>query len=90
MPRKEPPNNVIRIIEYRNKDTIAVCEEIIEKAKRGEIVGMLYAIRLNDFDHGIGATGKYRDDPISGLAAAGRLLNVLSKLANKMVKPGKL
>jgi hypothetical protein len=90
MPKKTPPSNAITIVEYQNKDTIAVCREIIEKAERGEVTGMLFALRLTDFEHGIGATGTYRDDPVSGLTAAGRLLNILSKLASKMVKPGKL
>lgn len=89
MPKK-PQSNVVRIVEYKNRDTIAVCREIIAKAERGEVTGMLFALRLGDFDHGIGATGSYLKDPISGLAVAGRLLSIISKFAEKMMRTGKL
>jgi hypothetical protein len=67
-----------------------VLKEILAKAERGEVTGMVFGLRLGDADHGIGVTGSYRDDPISSVAVAGRIVTMCSREASKIVKMGKL
>jgi hypothetical protein len=66
---------------YIQQDTIEVCEAILAKAKRGEITGMIFALREGEFDHGIGATGDYRDDPLLAKQVVGGLFDLFSELA---------
>lgn len=71
---------VTSIIEYRNKETVAVLEQLLEQARKGEISGFAFACKLGGKDHGIGITGDYRADPIATLAIAGRISHVLNEL----------
>lgn len=64
---------VIRITEYRNRDTINVLEDLLARAKRGEVLGLCYAFKRNAGHHGIGLTGEYIDDPTDVLAVASRI-----------------
>lgn len=66
---------------YIAQDTIEVCEAISAKARRGEITGMIFAIREGEFDHGIGATGDYRKDPLLAKQVVGGLFDLFSELA---------
>jgi hypothetical protein len=64
---------VIRITEYRDRDTINVLEDLLERAKRGEIRGMCFAIKTDVAHHGIGLTGEYIEDPTDVLAVVSRI-----------------
>jgi hypothetical protein len=83
-------SNVVRLIEYKNKDTIEVCQEIIALAKAGEVSGMIFALREGDKVHGIGLTGAYRDDPFTAKVVVGGLFDLLTKLGRDFTAPGKL
>jgi hypothetical protein len=84
-------NKIIRLNKYINIDTIEVCEAIIAKAKRGEITGMIFAIQEGLNDHGIGATGAYRENPLNGKLVVGGLFDLFSELARPLaVDCGKL
>jgi hypothetical protein len=78
-------SNVVRITEYQNRDTIEVCQEIIELAKIGEVTGMIFALREGDKVHGIGATGTYRDDPFTAKVVVGGLFDLFSRLGRRLV-----
>lgn len=76
---------------YTQQDTIEVCEAIIAKARRGEITGMIFALREGPHDHGIGVTGFYRDDPLLAKQIVGGLFDLFSELARpQRVDGGKL
>jgi len=72
--------NVVRIPEYKHRDTIEALEALLVKARAGEITGLIWGARFGDWNHGIGVTGHYRTDPITGLGAAGRIFATLNKL----------
>jgi hypothetical protein len=72
---------VTRLHTYIQQDTIEVCKAIIAKAERGEVSGMIFAIREGPNDHGIGATGFYRDDPLTAKSVVGGLFDLFSEMA---------
>jgi hypothetical protein len=79
---------VTSIVEYRNKETVAVLEELLDQARRGEITGLAFACKVGDKNHGIGLTGDYRDDPISTLAVVSRIAHVLNGLYDNRRRGG--
>jgi hypothetical protein len=64
---------VIRITEYRDRDTINVLEDLLKRAKRGEVRGICFAIKTDIGHHGIGLTGEYITDPTDVLAVVSRI-----------------
>lgn len=78
-------NNVISIKEFKERDTIATLERLLEKARAGEITGLIYTVRLGEWSHAVGVTGRYREDPISGLGAAGRVFDILNQEARRLM-----
>ena len=64
---------VIRIVEHKNRETIGLLREALEKAERGEITGVCLAMKLDSGLHGIALTGDYYEDPTDVLAVASRI-----------------
>jgi len=64
---------VVRIVEYRNRDTVKALEDMLARAKRGEIRGLCFAYKIDDRNHGIGLTGEYITDPTDVLAVVSRI-----------------
>jgi hypothetical protein len=76
---------------YIQQDTIEVCQAIIAKAQRGEITGMIFALREGPYDHGIGVTGSYREDPLLAKQVVGGLFDLFSDMAKpQRIDGGKL
>lgn len=72
--------SVTSIIEFRNKETISVLEELLAQARAGDISGFAFACKYGGNRHGIGLTGDYRKDPIEALAVTARIAHVLNTL----------
>jgi len=70
-------HKVVSITKYKNHDLIKTCESILEKAQSGEITGILYAVRLNENDHGVGVTGDYLVSRTKRVAAMGLIIDAL-------------
>lgn len=64
---------VVRIVEYKNRDTISALEDMLGRAKRGEILGLCFSYKIDQGHHGIGLTGEYITDPTDVLAVASRI-----------------
>jgi hypothetical protein len=64
---------VIRITEYRNRDTVSLLRDALERAIKGEVQGVCLAMKLGPTSHGIALSGEYFDDPTDVLAVAARL-----------------
>ncbi len=79
---------VTSIVEYRNKETVAVLEELLDQARRGEITGFAFACKIGAQNHGIGLTGDYREDPIAALAVTARIAHVLNGLYDNRRRSG--
>jgi len=80
---------VIRIHEYLNRDTISALEDMLARAKRGEIHGLCFAFKLDDRHHGIGLTGEYVDDPTDVLAVVSRIAFEINFLVRERNAGGK-
>jgi hypothetical protein len=63
----------IRIVEYLNRDTISSLEDMLSRAKRGEIHGLCFSFKTAAGMHEIGLTGEYFTDPTDVLAVASRI-----------------
>ncbi len=59
----------IEITPPVNRQVVEVLEGLLDKAKSGQLSGMMYVIRLESKDHGVGVCGSYLADLHSGLAA---------------------
>lgn len=82
---------VIRIVEYKYRDTITALEDMLARAKRGEILGLCFAFKTDAKHHGICLTGEYVDDPTDVLAVASRIdfeVNMLVRERNTRKKEG--
>lgn len=71
-------SNVVTIKAYGDKDTVSTLTRLLEMAKNGQIGGMVYALKLSEWNHAVGITDDYRADPCSGIAATGRIFEVLN------------
>ena len=77
--------NVISIKEYKERDTIATLERLLAKARAGEVTGLIFTVRLGEWNLAVGVSGRYREDPISGLGAAGRVFDILNQEARRLM-----
>lgn len=64
---------VVRIVEYKNRDTISALEDMLARAKAGQIQGLCFAYKIDDRNHGIALTGEYIEDPTDVLAVVSRI-----------------
>jgi hypothetical protein len=81
---------VVTITEYQNRETIEVCEHLLQKAKTGEITGMIVVLQLGQWDEGICITGEYKSVPVYGKKAVVRLMEILDDDVQKSLKSGML
>ncbi len=65
--------NVVHLSEYRPTDVESVLEELLESARRGEILGLAFIAKRGPRIHDAGLAGCYRLDPEQALAATFRM-----------------
>lgn len=73
--------NVVRIDRFRTRDTVEVLEALLNKARRGEVVGLAVCYRGRKGPERSVITGSYATNTDAGAAAA---LRLSVKLANAM------
>jgi hypothetical protein len=64
---------VIRITEYKNRDTISLLREALELAVDGKVTGVCLAMKFDQTHHGVALAGEYFDDPTDVLAVVSRI-----------------
>lgn len=64
---------LVNLAEYRNRELVAVCKELLRLAEEGEAMGLAFVLKLGRGDHRGGLSGDYRRNPDEALAAAVRL-----------------
>jgi hypothetical protein len=69
--------NVVRMTEFRNRELVAVCRELLRLAEKGEAQGLAFVVKLGRRSHRPGLVGDYTRNPEEGLAAAFRLRDSL-------------
>ena len=72
---------ITRITEFQNKELINLLDDWLQLAKKGELTGIAYAVRFNNFHHGMGIAGTYVYDPAAASAVIGHLKNAVDKRA---------
>lgn len=74
----KPVASVVRLNDFRNRDVIRFCEQLLQKAISGEITGLIYTARLNDEDHAVSAIGVYAKDSAIAIPAMARMSEALA------------
>ena len=77
------PGSVISITEYRNRETIATLEGLLQKAMDGDVQGIIYAVKLEHGPQAVGFAGYYAVNPTPGLTAAARVFELLTTEAKR-------
>ena len=71
---------LLKISEYKTKDTGAVLRELTAQWEAGELTALAFACKIGDRHHGIGITDDYRRDPLSALGVSVRIQHVINQL----------
>lgn len=66
-----------------NLSLVATLESLLERAKSGQIMGLLYLVQVMGDGHGYGMAGSYEDHPTSAYIPACKGLYSLSLVINK-------
>ena len=64
---------VTKLDEWKNRDTVETLADLLEKARKGEISGLLFSVRLGAKHHAMGAAGEYLSDPMMAVGIAARM-----------------
>lgn len=73
---------VTRIEEYKSRETIKLLEELLERARLGEILGLVFCVRLGVKAHAMGVSGHYLEDPVMAIAVTARMNHRLNVAAD--------
>lgn len=65
--------NVVHLAEFKNRELVAVCRELLQLAEKGEAQGLVFVVKLGRKAHRPGLCGDYSRNPAEALAAATRL-----------------
>lgn len=65
--------SITQILEYRSRDTAEALAELLHRAQKGQIRGLVFAYKSGPRRHRIGITGEYWEDPAQALGCAVRL-----------------
>ena len=71
---------VTTLAAWKAKGTAEVLRDLLAKAERGKVVGLVYAYREAGKREMIGMTGSFRDDPSQVLAANERIRHLANKI----------
>lgn len=75
---------VTRLSEYRNRETIGILEQLLEQAKQGAILGILFCVRIEHKHHAMGVAGCYHADPAQAVTACSRMTHRLNLMIDQM------
>lgn len=64
---------VTRITEEGTRETIAALEDLLQRARAGQIYGIAFSIKTGPKQHRIGFTGEYWRDPVQLLGCVTRM-----------------
>jgi hypothetical protein len=69
--------NVVRLAEFKNRELVAVCRELLRLAEKGEAHGLAFVVKLGRRCHRPGLAGDYSRNPEEALSAALRIKDSL-------------
>ena len=68
----DPVDLASRAVDASRRTTeslITILENLLVQARKGELTGLMYVVRLRGQDHGVGVSGHYLSDVRAGLSA---------------------
>lgn len=65
--------NVVSLAEFRNRELVAVCRDLLDLFERGDGQGLAFVVKIGRKTHRPGLAGDYTSDPDEALVAAGLL-----------------
>lgn len=77
-------NRIPRIVELKSKAIIETLEVLLDMAKKGKVIGLIYGVKHEPFNHSIGVAGSYADMPVCGKRVADKISKVLEQRAEEM------
>jgi len=81
---------VTKIADFKSKETVEMLRDLLEKAENGEILGLVFCVRLGIRRHAMGVSGHYKDDPVMAVAVTARMghrLNVAADALDEVAEP---
>lgn len=73
---------VTQITEHRSKELVEALEELLARATRGHLHGLMFSIKTRSRRHQIGFAGDYWRDPIEALGIITRMEYKLNQLVS--------
>lgn len=70
---------VVFIQERRSRTIVDVLEEFLVLAKRGQMTGLAFAVKIDESHSSVGTCGDYTKNSIEALGATQRLLNFVGR-----------
>jgi hypothetical protein len=74
--------------EFKIKSILDLLAEVAERAKRGEVNGLLLSIKQGQRHHGIGLLGDYLDDPAQVASVTTRINYRANQLIDERLLKG--
>jgi hypothetical protein len=74
---------VVRLGDFRTRDSVSELRELLVKAARGDIAGITFAVELSDGTQRVGFTGKFRSDRAEAVKLAHHLGELLRHVENE-------
>lgn len=78
-PLRARPATVTSIFDYGNRELIETLVDLLQMARNGEVVGLIFAAQLHSRKDLLGAAGSYLDDMTTALGASARLMHLANR-----------
>ena len=75
-------SDVVQLATARHRETLAALRDLLARAEKGQIAGLMFAIKTSPKRHQIGFTGDYSNDPGEALGCASRMQYKANQLAS--------
>ena len=75
---------ITQLEAYKSRETIEHLEDLLERAKNGEILGLVFCVKLGLKRHAMGISGRYLDDPVLAVAVTARMNHRLNAAADSL------
>ena len=72
--------NVTKIDEHQTREIIIVLQDLLERAEKGGLRGLLFAAKTGPKRHRIGFAGEYWRDPVEALGCITRMEYKMNQL----------
>jgi hypothetical protein len=77
---------VVKLVEYRSRETAQVLQALADKAKNGEVVAVALCYRTESKEEHLAFTGVYRSSPGEAVNAAMRISWRLTQIQDQTIE----